>query len=153
MGAGERAILIENVMGGEERTRTDLPGGAWRLYAESTGVHHVLVNGVHVVRDGDSLQSVAHKSYGEQILLDGAEADARLGHLLGYGFARTIGGPVAAGDTVRWTNTGSNRHTATGGSPLSTAFQNACSAFSFSASSPAISISSAPRWPTPRSRY
>ena len=35
-----------------ERTRADLPGGASRLYAESSGVHHVLVNGVPIVEDG-----------------------------------------------------------------------------------------------------
>ncbi|MHB8219313.1 MAG: N-acyl-D-amino-acid deacylase family protein [Acidimicrobiales bacterium] len=37
---------------GPERTRDDLPGGASRLYAESTGVEHVLVNGVEIVRRG-----------------------------------------------------------------------------------------------------
>jgi N-acyl-D-aspartate/D-glutamate deacylase len=36
----------------KERTRTDLPGGAWRLYSESTGVEQVYVNGTAVVSDG-----------------------------------------------------------------------------------------------------
>ncbi len=35
-----------------ERTRDDLPGGASRIVAESTGVEHVLVAGTEIVRDG-----------------------------------------------------------------------------------------------------
>jgi len=35
-----------------ERTRTDLPGGASRIVAESTGMHHVLVGGTEIVRNG-----------------------------------------------------------------------------------------------------
>jgi N-acyl-D-aspartate/D-glutamate deacylase len=42
----------EQVGYGPERTRADLPGGAVRLYAESTGVHEVAVNGTPVVADG-----------------------------------------------------------------------------------------------------
>lgn len=37
---------------GPTRTRNDLPGGAARLYADSTGVAHVFVNGVEVATDG-----------------------------------------------------------------------------------------------------
>jgi N-acyl-D-aspartate/D-glutamate deacylase len=36
-----------------ERTYDDLPGGASRIVAESHGVHHVLVGGTAVVRDGE----------------------------------------------------------------------------------------------------
>jgi N-acyl-D-aspartate/D-glutamate deacylase len=38
---------------GPVRTRDDLPGGASRLYAEATGVRHVLVNGTEIARDGE----------------------------------------------------------------------------------------------------
>jgi N-acyl-D-aspartate/D-glutamate deacylase len=38
---------------GPERTRTDLPGDAPRIYADATGIEHVLVNGTEIVRAGD----------------------------------------------------------------------------------------------------
>ncbi|MFM7784066.1 MAG: amidohydrolase family protein, partial [Gammaproteobacteria bacterium] len=37
---------------GPTHTRFDLPGGAGRLYAEAIGVHHVIVNGREIVREG-----------------------------------------------------------------------------------------------------
>jgi N-acyl-D-aspartate/D-glutamate deacylase len=37
---------------GQVHTRSDLPGGAARLYSEAAGMHHVLVNGVEAVKDG-----------------------------------------------------------------------------------------------------
>jgi N-acyl-D-aspartate/D-glutamate deacylase len=37
---------------GPTETRFDLPAGAGRLYAEATGIGHVWVGGVEIVRDG-----------------------------------------------------------------------------------------------------
>jgi N-acyl-D-aspartate/D-glutamate deacylase len=42
----------ERVASAPARARHDLPGGGERLYAESIGVEHVLVNGTEVVTDG-----------------------------------------------------------------------------------------------------
>ena len=42
----------ERIGHGPERTRSDLPGGASRLYAEAEGVAHVVVNGTVIVSDG-----------------------------------------------------------------------------------------------------
>jgi N-acyl-D-aspartate/D-glutamate deacylase len=46
-------VLDEQRVGpGQVDLRFDLPGGAGRLYAEPTGVDHVLCNGVEIVRQG-----------------------------------------------------------------------------------------------------
>ncbi|MBM45445.1 MAG: aminoacylase [Acidimicrobiaceae bacterium] len=42
----------EKVAPAEIEVREDLPGGAWRLYSEAIGVHHVFINGEQAVRDG-----------------------------------------------------------------------------------------------------
>ena len=42
----------ETIDCGPVRTRTDLPTDAVRLYADAIGMHHVIVNGTSIVRDG-----------------------------------------------------------------------------------------------------
>ena len=45
----------ETVGPGTTYTRTDLPANGFRLYSEPTGVHHVVVNGREIIRDGQYL--------------------------------------------------------------------------------------------------
>jgi N-acyl-D-aspartate/D-glutamate deacylase len=55
-GAQADLVLFDPATVGSQPARRvhDLPGGAVRLVAGSTGVHRVLVNGVETVRDGES---------------------------------------------------------------------------------------------------
>jgi N-acyl-D-aspartate/D-glutamate deacylase len=46
------AFDLDRVGTGPTVTRVDLPGGAGRLYAEATGVEHVLVNGTEIATAG-----------------------------------------------------------------------------------------------------
>jgi N-acyl-D-aspartate/D-glutamate deacylase len=55
---------------GPERTRQDLPGGASRLYAEATGIEHVLVNGTELVRRGGFTGALAGR-----VLRSGTDTD------------------------------------------------------------------------------
>ena len=56
------AVLLDPATVGyrDERIRDDLPGGAWRLYAEADGIHRVLVNGVAVVDDAAFTGALRH---------------------------------------------------------------------------------------------
>jgi N-acyl-D-aspartate/D-glutamate deacylase len=50
---GDVVVFDEGAVGcGPVHTRHDLPGGAGRLFAESTGIAHVLVSGVPIVERG-----------------------------------------------------------------------------------------------------
>jgi N-acyl-D-aspartate/D-glutamate deacylase len=52
-GAADLVIFDpDTVAPGRVEWRTDLPGGAGRLYGEATGIERVLVNGVEIVVDG-----------------------------------------------------------------------------------------------------
>jgi N-acyl-D-aspartate/D-glutamate deacylase len=55
-GAWADLVVFDPETVGSEPARlvTDLPGGAVRLVAGSTGVHHVYVNGTETVRDGQA---------------------------------------------------------------------------------------------------
>ena len=54
-GAFADVVVIDSASVGHRpvRTRDDLPGGASRLYAEATGIAHVLVNGAEIARNGE----------------------------------------------------------------------------------------------------
>jgi N-acyl-D-aspartate/D-glutamate deacylase len=57
-GCADLVLLDPDTVGpGEIHTRYDLPAGAGRLYAESTGIEHVFVGGVALVAHGELTQA------------------------------------------------------------------------------------------------
>jgi N-acyl-D-aspartate/D-glutamate deacylase len=53
---------------GQVEARTDLPASGWRLYSEAVGIHHTLVNGVEITKDG-----VLTGAVGGQVLRSGRD--------------------------------------------------------------------------------
>jgi N-acyl-D-aspartate/D-glutamate deacylase len=75
----------ERIGHGPERTRADLPGGASRLYAESTGMEHVLVSGTEIVEAGAFTGATPGR-----ILRSGTDTDTVLASAAASGWSAAV---------------------------------------------------------------